>query len=607
MCGIFGYVGKNKAKAHCIEGLERLEYRGYDSSGIASIFDGKIHCIKKSGKVAALKEALMQSHGEHALAIAHTRWATHGKPTESNAHPHLNAKKSIAVVHNGIIENYKALQEEFSDEIFLSETDTEVIAHLFCKYDNGDLFETGKKVVSMLEGAYALAVIHLDHPDTIFIATKECPLAVATAKGEAMVASDPNAFFHDKLNVTYLESGEMGIVTSGGVNLFTSDGSAVNRLAELLDCSRDAISKNGYEHFMHKEIFEQPVTIQRALDSRMDLEYGTAHLPELNLNAKDLQSINRILILGCGTSWHAGCIGKTLIENLARIPTDAEIASEFRYTNPIVSEDTLVVAISQSGETADTLAALREVRAKGAKTIAICNVPHSSLTREVDSTLFINAGPEISVCSTKAFTSQLTILTLFALYLGRLHHLSKEQGKELIHELQRLPSQIRSVLAREKEIAEVSQKFAHLPSFAFLGRQHMYPTSLEAALKLKEISYINATGYPAGEMKHGPIALACEDLAVVALCGNTQTLEKITSNIEEVRARRSPIIAFAPESAREIESIADAFIPLPDSLCDELASIPYSVACQLFAYHIALHHGLDIDKPRNLAKSVTVE
>jgi glutamine---fructose-6-phosphate transaminase (isomerizing) len=607
MCGIFGYIGKKRAREYCVKGLELLEYRGYDSAGLASIERGKLTCVKRAGKVAELKKAIEESNNEHHLAIAHTRWATHGKPTETNAHPHLNSEKSIAVVHNGIIENYKILKEEFPDIAFHSETDTEVIAHLFCKYYTGDLFEAGSKVVKELSGAYALAIVHRDHQDAIFVAAKECPLVIGRGTCETFISSDPNALFTKNLEVLYLQTGEMGIVNANGITLYDREGTPVNRLLELLDLTHGTATKNGYDHFMLKEIHEQPTTIQQTLTSRLNLEFGTANFPELNMNAKELQMIHRILILGCGTSWHAGCIGKILIEDLARISTDVEIASEFRYTNPIVSENTLVIAISQSGETADTLAALREAQAKGAKAIGICNVPNSTLTREVDSTLFLNAGPEISVCSTKAFTSQITLLTLFALYLGRLHHLSKEQGQELLTEIKRLPHQIQKVLSLENTIASVAKKYSQYTGFSFLGRRHMYPTGLEAALKLKEISYINATGYAAGEMKHGPIALAGPDLVIVAMCGNKQTFEKITSNIEEMRARDSPIIAFAPENRSEIESIADEFIPIPTDLCDELASIPYSIAGQLFAYYIAKELALDIDKPRNLAKSVTVE
>lgn len=610
MCGIFGYIGPEDSAQICIEGLKKLEYRGYDSAGLAGVKEGKIYYCKQVGKIRALEEAWMTSPAKLGLAIAHTRWATHGLPTQENAHPHFDQHFNIAVVHNGIIENHSALRRMLKDKgfIFLSETDTEVIAQLIAHFYEGDLLIAVQKAISLLQGLWGIAVIHKDHPDLIVAAAREIPLAIAqrVTRSETFLSSDPNAFHAPDLDVLYLRSDEIAVIRADKVDVYDPSRCPIPKATERLGLESYIFSKNGFDHFMLKEIFEQPQTIQQAIHSRFIEEYGTVEFENFPLTTKELQSVKRILILACGTSWHAGCIAASLLEDKARIPTQAEIASEFRYKNPIVSEDTLVIAISQSGETLDTIAAVREVKRKGAKVLAICNVRNSTLTREADATLFLRAGPEISVCSTKAFTSQITVLALFTLLMGRLHHISKEEGQAFLAELKGLPAIVEKVLDQKETIIALAKKYASFENFFFLGRHYMFTTSLEGALKLKEISYLNASGYPAGEMKHGPIALVNSELAVIGLCGNHRTYEKTLSNLSEIRSRGGRILAFAPEGSPEIENLAHDVLYLPH-ICDELASIPYSVAAQLLAYYIAKEHGTEIDRPRNLAKSVTVE
>jgi glucosamine--fructose-6-phosphate aminotransferase (isomerizing) len=610
MCGIFAYIGPEDSAQICINGLKKLEYRGYDSAGIAGISEGKIHYCKQVGKIHALEEAWSTSPMRLGIAIAHTRWATHGKPTQENAHPHFDQNYNIAVVHNGIVENHVALRNMLKTQgaAFQSDTDTEVIAQLISHFYEGDLLVAVQKALSLMNGFWGIAVIHKDHPDTIIAAARENPLAIAqgAGRGETFVSSDPNAFHASDLDVLYLRSDEVAVIKADKIEIFDPTRTPISKVPEKLSLDNFVLSKEGFDHYMLKEIFEQPQTIQQALHNRFIEEFGTVEFDNFPFTPQKLQSVKRILILACGTSWHAGCIAASLLEDKARIPTQAEIASEFRYKNPIVSEDTLVIAISQSGETLDTIAAVREVKRKGAPVIAICNVRNSTLTREADATLFLRAGPEISVCSTKAFTSQITVLALFTLLMGRLRHISKEEGQLFLEELRALPDTVQKVLDQNNTIAALAQKYAHFEHFFFLGRHYMYTTSLEAALKLKEISYINAIGYPAGEMKHGPIALIDPNLAVIGLCGNARTYEKTLSNLTEVKARGGPILAFAFEGAPEIDHVATDILYLPP-ICDELASIPFSVAAQLLAYYIAKERGTEIDHPRNLAKSVTVE
>lgn len=610
MCGIFAYIGPEDSAQICINGLKKLEYRGYDSAGIAGISEGKIHYCKQVGKIHVLEEAWSSTPTKLGLAIAHTRWATHGKPSQENAHPHFDENFHVAVVHNGIVENHTALRNMLKTHgsSFQSDTDTEVIAQLVSHFYEGDLLAAVQKALSLMTGFWGIAIIHKNHPDTIIAAARENPLAIGQRVGsrETFISSDPNAFHVPDLDVLYLKTDEVAVIKNDTIEIFDRTKAPIAIVSEKLSLDNFVLSKEGFDHFMLKEIFEQPQTIQQALHNRFIEEFGTVEFDNFPFTPQKLQSVKRILILACGTSWHAGCIAASLLEDKARIPTQAEIASEFRYKNPIVSEDTLVIAISQSGETLDTIAAVREVKRKGASVLAICNVRNSTLTREADATLFLRAGPEISVCSTKAFTSQITVLSLFTLLMGRLRHISKEEGVAFLEELRLLPHVVQKVLDKKDEIALLAKKYARFEHFFFLGRHYMFTTSLEAALKLKEISYINAIGYPAGEMKHGPIALVDPNLAVIGLCGNARTYEKTLSNLTEVKARGGPILAIAFDGAPEIEHVATDVLYLPP-ICDELASIPFSVATQLLAYYIAKERGTEIDHPRNLAKSVTVE
>lgn len=610
MCGIFGYIGPEDSAVICLKGLEKLEYRGYDSAGLCGIHQGELKVWKEVGKVRALEKAWSDAPLPLSLAIAHTRWATHGEPTRDNAHPHFDQDLKVAVVHNGIIENHRVLREmlETQGVIFKSQTDTEVIAQLIAHYYQGDLAAATQKALSLMQGFWGIAVIHKDHPDQIVAAARENPIAIAfnATTNEAYVSSDPNAFHTSELDILFLKTDELAVIQSDKVEVFDPARTPVTKTSERLTLDNFSRSKGDYEHYMLKEIFEQPETLKQALHNRFIEDFGNVEFENFHLTPQDLQSTRRILILACGTSWHAGLIAASLFEEKARIPCQAEIASEFRYKNPIVSEHTLVIAISQSGETLDTVAAIREAKQKGSKVLAICNARNSTLTRESDATIFLRAGPEISVCSTKAFTSQIAVISLFALLLGRQRHIDKDEGQRFLKELRHLPEIVEKVLALEPQIKAIAEKYAKYSNFFFLGRHYMFPTSLEAALKLKEISYLNACGYPAGEMKHGPIALIDANLPVIGLCGNHRTMEKMMSNMMEIKARGAPIIAFAFPQASEIERIANDVVYLPECL-DELAPIPFSVATQLLAYHIARCRGTDIDQPRNLAKSVTVE
>jgi len=609
MCGIFGYVGPKNPVQVCIQGLTFLEYRGYDSSGIVGVHERQLLFCKEAGKIGNLKKAVSRLK-KLQNAVAHTRWATHGKPTKENAHPHFDENHHVAVVHNGIIENYSALKLLLKDRgiKFHSETDSEIIAQLIATHYEGNLTTAVQKTLSLLRGFWAIAVVHKDHPDLIVAAAKENPLAIGISpdRSEIYLSSDVNAFDEPDLDIFFLSTNEVAEISPKGVFVFDPAHVRVTKLTEKLSSENKSFCKNGFAHFMLKEIFEQPDTIRQAMHDRFREDLGIAVFDELQNSSLDLSKVERILILACGTSWHAGCIAANLIEEKARIAAQAEIASEFRYKNSVVSPNTLVIAISQSGETFDTIAAVREIKAKGAKVLAVCNAKNATLTRDADACLFIKAGPEISVCSTKAFTSQLTVLSLFALYMGRLKGMEQKEGSTFLKQLQEIPLQVEFILRNTEEIRKMADKYAKYKNFFFLGRNYMFPTCLEGALKLKEISYLNAVGYPAGEMKHGPIALVDENLAVVGLCGNTKTLDKLFSNLMEVKARGAPILAFAPIGTPEIEKIADDVFWLPHT-SDELACITYSVASQMLAYYIALNHGAEIDQPRNLAKSVTVE
>lgn len=610
MCGIFGYIGPRNPSQVCLKGLKRLEYRGYDSSGIAGVENGNLFVCKEAGKISALEQALERVIFSSPLAIAHTRWATHGKPSKENAHPLFDQKNNIAVVHNGIIENHNELREMLKKKgyTFKSATDTEVIAQLISYFYKGDLLKALQSALSLMRGFWGIAVIHKDHPDQILAAAKENPIAIgySSNRAEAYVSSDANAFDSQDLDVLFLQNDEVAVIRKDKVDVFDQSSLPIDKQTEKLGLENYEVSKGGFEHFMLKEICEQSVTITQAMHNRYIEDFGTAEFENLTFSSQELLSVQRILILACGTSYHAGLVATSLLEDIARVPSTAEIASEFRYKNPIIAPGTLVIAISQSGETLDTMAAVREVKSKGAKVLGICNVRNSTLTREADCTLFLRAGPEISVCSTKAFTSQLTVLSLFTLLMARLRNMSKDDGQSFLLDLQKLPSIVDQILSQKETIQKLAKKYSQFEDFFFLGRHYMYTTSLEAALKLKEISYLNASGCPAGEMKHGPIALIGPTFPVIGLCGNSRTYEKMLSNLMEVKARNAPLLALAPIGSLEIDKIADDILFLPP-ICDELAIIPYSVACQLFAYYVAKERGTDIDQPRNLAKSVTVE
>jgi glucosamine--fructose-6-phosphate aminotransferase (isomerizing) len=610
MCGIFGYVGSQNAAELCLKGLKRLEYRGYDSAGIAGGRGKELVVTRVAGKVAGLEAKILAEEAMVDYAIAHTRWATHGGPTEKNAHPHCNMTRQLAVVHNGIIENHASLKQQLESEgvVFQSETDTEVIPALIASVYEGDLLQAVQQVVPLLQGSFALAVVHKDFPEQIVAAANESPLLIGIGEEEAFLASDIHAFLTHTRDVLYLVDREVALITRDDVQIFNSSTEQVSRQAERVDLEVQEASKGEYDHFTLKEIFEQPQTIRNALLSRYVEETGTAVFEDLaeDLPEEALQGVERILILACGTSWHAGYVGSYLLEDMARIPTQVEISSEFRYKNPIVREGTLVIAISQSGETADTIAAVKELKAKGATIVSICNVHGSTMVRESHGSIFLRAGAEVGVCSTKAFTSQLVVFSLLTLFFGRKRNMSRQEGRKFIEAIKLLPDQVQRVLASASHIEMVAKRYSKFENFFFLGRRHMFPTALEAALKLKEISYINANGYPAGEMKHGPIALISESCPTVAFCANKMTYEKMLSNLKEVKARSGRVVAIATENAKGLEDIADDIITVPDVI-DPLAPILTSVVGQLFAYYIARERGAEIDQPRNLAKSVSVE
>jgi glucosamine--fructose-6-phosphate aminotransferase (isomerizing) len=606
MCGVFGYIGGRDALEVCLKGLEQLEYRGYDSTGIGGIAEGNLAIAKRAGKLSHFKKDLKLPPLR--LAIAHTRWATHGKVTDANAHPHTDAEKKLALIHNGIIENFDSLSSELKKEgaMFASETDTEIVAHLVKRHYQGDLAEALQKSLLQLKGSFAFILIHKDHPDEIIAAALECPLSIAfNDEGtEAIISSDPNTFTGSNLNVLFLKNGEVARVQKSGIQVYGPKMSAVTKKTAKIEAQIANIDKAGFKHFMLKEIFEQPASIERALLGRID---GGVQLDGLSLSDRYLKSVDTIWLLGCGTSSLAGLIATLFLEDVVRLPSSLEISSEARYRNVLLGKKTLAIGISQSGETADTLAALRSSASRGCKTLGICNVKNSSLVREVDASILLNAGPEMSVCSTKAFTSQLAVLALFALYMGRVKGtISLSEMNRLLEELKKVPAQIQHVLDRKEELKKLGKKYAKYNNFFYMGRRYMYPTAMEAALKLKEISYVNANGYAAGELKHGPIALLDANFPVVAFCANKKTEDKIVSNLMEVQARGAPVLAFAPEHLKGIQDGVDDLFLLPEAI-DELAPFASVVAGQLFAYYLADERGCDIDQPRNLAKSVTVE
>ena len=608
MCGVVGYTGKRQAAALLLEALKKLEYRGYDSGGLAVLSDGILAVEKQAGKLTALEAHLGDRLPLGTTGLGHTRWATHGAPNQTNAHPHTDATGAIAVVHNGIFENAGAIREALMEKghEFVSETDTEVFAHLIGEMYEDSLEAAVASALRQMEGAYGIAVISSKDPDTIVAARKGSPLLIAIGEDENWVASDAAAILEHTRTVVYLDDGEIAVVTPSDYHITDLSSSRLEKSVSTIEWGLEEIERGGFAHFMLKEIMEQPESIGDTLRGRLLEDEGSARLGGLCITDEELLQFNRIVLTACGTSWHAALIGEYMLEELANIPAEVEYASEFRYRSPIVDERTLVIGISQSGETADTLAALREAKSRGARTIGIVNVVGSSIAREVECGVYLHAGPEVGVASTKAFTSQIAALALLTLKLGRLKHLSVLQGREFVQALRKLPRQVSEVLSRAAQVEEIADQYKDVGNFLYLGRGYNFPVALEGALKLKEISYIHAEGYPAAEMKHGPIALIDEMMPVVFLAPRDTVYSKIVSNLQEVRARGGRVIAVVSDGDDGLDQLVDHKIGIPTTL-DSLTPILAVLPLQLLAYYIAVRRGCDVDQPRNLAKSVTVE
>jgi glucosamine--fructose-6-phosphate aminotransferase (isomerizing) len=622
MCGIVGYIGFREAGEFLLTGLRRLEYRGYDSSGVATITPGgELAVVKTAGRIDRLDALLAGSPAPGRIGIGHTRWATHGAPSNENAHPHVGNNGTLAVVHNGVIENYQPLKQRLQKEgyTFLSATDTEVIAHLIdaclkrqppvadmANADYQPLVAAVQAALAQLQGTYGLAIIFRRWPEVVIAARLGSPLIVGVGANEHFIASDasPLAGYTDK--IVYLADHELAVVTANNLRVIHRDQGHVNHSVHVLDFQAGDVAKGGFAHFMLKEIFEQPESVENAMRGRLDHDAATSKFGGFNLTPQQLRAINRIIMTACGTSWHAGLVGEYQIEALARLPVEVEYASELRYRNPPLDDHTLVFAITQSGETADTLAALREMKRKGCPTLGICNVVGSTIAQESDGGFYLRAGPEIGVASTKAFTSQCTVLAMVALHFGRLRHLSFAAGMRMIEELQELPDKVRRALQCSDEVKRIARKYAECNNFLYLGRQVNFPTALEGALKLKEISYIHAEGYPAAEMKHGPIALVDKHTPSVFLLPRGHVYDKVMSNLQEIKARGGPVIAVVCEGDTEAAKLADDVIEVP-AVEEYLQPVVTVIPLQLLAYHVAVARGCDVDKPRNLAKSVTVE
>ena len=623
MCGIVGYVGRKPAADYLVAGLRRLEYRGYDSAGVATAAGDQFHVVKAVGRIDALAERLNRQPLAGSVGIGHTRWATHGAPSEVNAHPHFGGNQVLTLAHNGVIENYQPLKEKLIAEgyRFVSSTDTEVIAHLIascltdCEARRGDFPASEpyaipaaavNAAISKLRGTYGLVVMFRDYPSAIFAARLGSPLVVGIGKGEHYIASDASPLAGRTDKIVYLADHQVAIITAESLEVAHREHGPVSHDVHDLAVASADVHLGGYPHFMLKEIFEQPETIENAMRGRLTDSDATAVFGGLNLSPTELRRVNRILLTGCGTSFHAGLVGEYLIEEFARIPVEVEYASELRYRNPPVENGTLLFALTQSGETADTLAALREMKRKGHPTLAICNVVGSTIAQEAGGGIYLHAGPEIGVASTKAYTSQVVTLTLLALYFGRMRHMSYEAGQKMIAQLRRLPELVRRALDTNDECRRIAEKYAQAGNFLYLGRQYNYPTALEGALKLKEISYIHAEGYPAAEMKHGPIALVDEHTPSVFIMPPGFVYEKVMSNLEEIKARGGPVIAIVAQGDEQVARLADEVIYVPP-MEEFLSPLVTIIPLQLLAYHVAILRGCDVDKPRNLAKSVTVE
>ena len=613
MCGIVGYVGSREAVPVIVEGLRRLEYRGYDSAGVAVVKNCEMQRRRSVGKLVNLEESLKAEPLDGAFGIGHTRWATHGRPSEENAHPHQDCEGKIVVVHNGIIENYLDLKTRLAGDghKFVTQTDTEVVAHLVESLYKGDLRAAVQQAVKQLEGIYALVLLHKDEPQKLVAARMGPPLVVGLGDGERFLASDIPALLPYTRQFLFLEDGDVVSVTPGAHVITGADGKTVERQPQQITWDPVQAEKGGYRHFMLKEIHEQPRAVRDTLLGRIGIEEGAVHLQELGAAADDLKRAKRVMLVACGTSWHAALVGKYLLEQVAGVPAEVDYGSEFRYRTPLVGPKSLAVAITQSGETADTLAAFKEAKRLGAVPIAICNVQGSQVTREAAGTLLTHAGPEIGVASTKAFTSQIVALALLALHLGRLRgSLSAERCRGLLESLARVPHLMENALAMSGRVEEVAKWMAQARDFLYLGRGVNYPIALEGALKMKEISYIHAEGYPAGEMKHGPIALIDENMPVVALCPKGRTYDKMLSNVQEVKARGGRVIAITFQGDTEVRKILDKDTDLifdVPAVDEEWSPLLMVLPLQLMAYHVAVRAGRDVDQPRNLAKSVTVE
>ncbi len=612
MCGIVGYIGKQNDIKIGLNALKRLEYRGYDSAGGAWFNADKkeIFCLKSVGKIKNLEEKIEGSSLDlrGTPLVFHTRWATHGGVTEANAHPHFDCKKNIYLAHNGIIENYKELKERLLKEghKFTSETDTEIVAHLVEKFFQGNLEEATCKALKLIKGTYGLAIIARDDPGKIVVAKNSSPILIGLGENENIVASDAAAIVGITKKVIYLNDGEVAVLTPSQFQIFDLNQNKIEKTIEEIDWNLEEAQKGGFPHFMLKEIFEAPETVENAIRGRLILEDGLARLGGLANATEKLREIEKLIICACGTSYFAGLVGEYMLEEYVGIPVEVEYGSEFRYRKPILNGKTAFLALSQSGETADTLASLREAKRKGVLTLGVINVVGSSVARETDAGVYNHAGPEIGVASTKSFISQLTVLALLTLFLGRQRQLSQVMGQRIVRELKEIPEKIKIILSQASQVEKLAERYKNFNNFLFIGRKYNFPVALEGALKLKEISYIHAEGYGAGEMKHGPIALIDENFPTVAICPSDSVYEKVVSNIEEIKARNGVVIALATEGNEDIKKLADDVIYIPKTL-EILTPILSVIPLQLFAYYMGVLRGCDVDKPRNLAKSVTVE
>lgn len=622
MCGIVGYIGPKRATDFLLEGLRRLEYRGYDSSGVVTFEDGGgLAVTKTAGRIEQLSNALQATPHEGSLGVGHTRWATHGPANDNNAHPHVGGDRVLALVHNGVIENYQVLRKKLSDlgYEFHTDTDSEAVAHLIA-YELDQLrseqsaaddpyslpLEAVRAATAQLRGTYGLGIVFNEWPDALIAARLGSPLVIGVGDGEHFIASDGSPLAGHTDRIVYLADHEIALVTAGSIRVLGRDAALIDHSVEQLDIDASQVELDGFPHYMLKEIYEQPETLRNAMRGRLDRDQATAVFGGLNLEPRQLRGIDRMVLTACGTSWHAAMVGEYLFEEFARVPVEVEYASELRYRNPPMTSQTLLMALTQSGETIDTLAALREMKRKGHRSLAICNVVGSSIARESDGGVYLHAGPEIGVASTKAFTSQCVVLAMLALHFGRLRHLSYEAGVRIVDELEALPAAVEKALETNDIARRVAGQFSGCDNFLYLGRQYNFPTALEGALKLKEISYIHAEGYPAAEMKHGPIALVDADTPSVFIVPQGAVYEKVIANMEEIRARGGPVIAIVDEEDERAAQIADEVIRVPH-VADYLQPIVTAIPLQLLAYHIAVLRGCDVDKPRNLAKSVTVE